>query len=131
MLIKYKVRCDFIVLGGIVAGYVVLSSVNDAGIKGCVEGCYADLLALAVPQATEMIYLDLPTPLCIENARARPWEPHKYPSKAAQDANLNMLIDWIGQYDQRQDCFSRSAHDTLFRRFTGRKRRYVSNERED
>lgn len=96
-----------------------------------IEGCYADLLALAVPQATEMIYLDLLTPLCIENARARPWEPHKYPSKAAQDANLDMLIDWIGQYDQRQDCFSRSAHDTLFRRFTGGKRRYVSNERED
>lgn len=92
-----------------------------------IEGCYADLLELALPHATDIIFLDLTVEQCIANARARPWEPHKYPSKAAQDANLTMLIEWIGSYDQRQGCFSRSAHKALFRRFTGRKQRHTQN----
>ena len=55
-----------------------------------VEGCYGDLLELVVPAATEVIFLDLPVEACQANARARPWEPHKYASKAEQDANLPM-----------------------------------------
>ena len=31
----------------------------------------------------------------IPSLAARPWEPHKYPSKEAQDANLALLIGWI------------------------------------
>ena len=92
-----------------------------------IEGCYSDLLALAAPSATDLIFLDLPVEDCIANARARPWEPHKYPSKADQDANLDMLIDWIGQYQSRQDDFSRAAHQQLFESFTGDKVRYTSN----
>ena len=80
-----------------------------------------------MPYATEMIYLDLPIQQCIDNARMRPWEPHKYTSREAQDANLEMLIEWIGEYDQRQDCFSQSAHQCLYQNFTGKKLRYVSN----
>jgi adenylate kinase family enzyme len=60
-----------------------------------IEGCYSDLLEIASPYSTEIIYLNLPIEQCIKNAKSRPWEPHKYASKEAQDANLNMLIDWI------------------------------------
>ena len=48
-----------------------------------IEGCYTDLLEVAVPAANEMIYLNLPIHQCIENARNREWEPHKYSSKAS------------------------------------------------
>ncbi|QQD18213.1 AAA family ATPase [Spongiibacter nanhainus] len=92
-----------------------------------IEGCYSDLLELAAPSATDLVFLDLPIEDCIANARARPWEPHKYASKADQDANLAMLIDWIGQYQSRQDGFSRTAHQQLFESFTGNKVRYTSN----
>lgn len=51
----------------------------------------------------------------------RPWEPHKYPSKEAQDANLEMLIGWIAEYETRTDTFSLAAHRALFDRFTGDK----------
>ena len=65
--------------------------------------------------------MDLSTNDCIENAKSRPWEPHKYESKAAQDENLAMLIEWIGNYDKRSDTLSRQAHDTLFKEYSGPK----------
>ena len=86
-----------------------------------IEGCYADLLALVAPRCTRMIFLDPGVEVCIAHCRARPWEPHKYPSKEAQDANLAMLIDWIRAYDTRSDEFSRRAHRALFDGFTGDK----------
>lgn len=94
-----------------------------------VEGCYSDLLELVIPLATEIIFLDLPVDECRSNARMRPWEPHKYASKAAQDENLAMLLEWIGQYDHRTDCFSRGAHERLFDDYAGKKTRYTSNRR--
>jgi len=92
-----------------------------------VEGCYADLLSLVIEQAAEVIFLNLPVNACIENAKNRPWEPHKYESKEAQDANLEMLIDWITKYTARQDTFSKVAHEKLFADFQGKKTMHVSN----
>jgi cytidylate kinase len=86
-----------------------------------VEGCYADLLACVAPQATTLVFLNPGVDACIEHARQRPWEPHKYNSKAAQDANLEMLIAWIRGYDARTDELSLSAHRTLFEGFAGEK----------
>jgi adenylate kinase family enzyme len=100
-----------------------------ANKRWVIEGCYADLLEIASPHATDLIYLDLPVEQCVQNAKKRPWEPHKYHSKEAQDANLEMLIAWIRDYDCRQDCFSRSAHEHLYRLFTGSKIRHTSNYR--
>ncbi len=95
-----------------------------AGQAGWViEGCYADLLERVLPQATDIVFLDLSVEDCIANARQRPWEPHKYPSKDAQDANLDMLIDWIRQYETRSDTFSLAAHQALFDAFSGHKTR--------
>ncbi len=94
-----------------------------------VEGCYADLLELVLPHASEIFFLNLPIADCIANARNRPWEPHKYASKEAQDANLEMLTDWIAQYDERDDTFSRAAHEALFRGFKGEKTLYTDNAR--
>jgi len=89
-----------------------------------IEGCYSDLLAISMLEANEIIYLNYPIKTCINNARNRPWEPHKYPSKAAQDANLERLVEWIGQYDARDDTFSRCAHTKLFNGYTGKKSEY-------
>src|SRR5262245_53268537 len=70
----------------------------DASERWVIEGCYADLLALVLPRCTDLVFLHPGVAACVENARARPWEPHKYPSKEAQDNNLGMLIDWIRDY---------------------------------
>lgn len=93
-----------------------------------IEGCYADLLEIAAPLATKAVFLNLPIAQCIENAKNRPFEPHKYESKAAQDANLDMLIQWIGEYENRDDTFSKQAHQALYDQFSGDKRTVLNNE---
>lgn len=93
-----------------------------------IEGCYSDLLEMALPFSNEMIFMNLPIELCIENARNRPWESHKYESKEAQDKNLGMLTNWISQYSGRTDTFSEASHKVLYEQYTGAKRMVTSNE---
>jgi len=93
-----------------------------------IEGCYSDLLGLVVSQSTEIIFLNPGVEACIENSRARPWEPHKYDSPEAQNANLEMLIAWIRQYEERTDEFSLRAHQKLFDDYAGKKRESTTNE---
>jgi len=96
----------------------------DSHAAWVIEGCYIDLLELALPSSSEIIYLDIPVSECITHARKRPWEPHKYPSREAQDANLEMLINWIGDYPHREDTFSQRAHRQFYDRYRGNKTRY-------
>jgi adenylate kinase family enzyme len=93
-----------------------------------VEGCYADLVGLVVPSCTRLVFLNPGVDACIANARARPWEPHKYATKEAQDANLDMLVGWIRDYATRSDEFSLAAHRALFDGFTGDKVELASRE---
>jgi len=92
-----------------------------------IEGCYTDLLMLASDQSTEIIYMDLPIDLCVSNAKKRPWEPHKYASKEAQDTNLAMLINWIKDYCSRDDTFSKAAHAKFYTDYSGKKTSYNEN----
>lgn len=93
-----------------------------------VEGCYTGLLSAAAARATELIFLNPGVEACVENCRARPWEPHKYASREAQDANLRMLIEWVRQYETREDEFSLREHRRLFDAHEGKKSEYTSNE---
>lgn len=95
-----------------------------------IEGCYADLLALALAQATDVVFLNPGVDTCIANARNRPWEPHKYPSPEAQNANIDMLIGWIRDYTERDDEFSLAAHRRLFDGFAGPKQEFTSNSKD-
>jgi len=93
-----------------------------------VEGCYADLAAVALPACTRLVFLIPGIDACVANARARPWEPHKYPTKHEQDANLAMLVDWIRDYATRADVFSLAAHRALFDAHAGAKIELASLE---
>lgn len=93
-----------------------------------IEGCYGDLLEMLLEYATDVVFLDLPVEVCVEHARGRAFEPSKYASKEAQDANLPMLIEWIGKYEAREDEFSRTMHEGLFAGFEGEKHRVKCDE---
>lgn len=86
-----------------------------------IEGCYADLLNFVASEANKAVFLHLSVEDCIKNAKSRPWEPHKYKTAQDQQANLNMLINWIEQYPHRNDTFSEQAHLNLFHSFEGEK----------
>jgi len=107
---------------------IVISTFIKSNAGWVIEGCYSDLLEIAVPHSSEVIYLKLPVESCISNAKNRPWEPHKYESKEAQDKNLDMLLDWISQYSERTDTFSERAHSLLYDSFNGKKKMVTSNE---
>ena len=93
-----------------------------------VEGCYTDLLELLAHEASEIILMDLSVEQCTANAERRPWEPHKYASKEAQDANLPMLINWIKDYKARSDVFSYASHRQFYDAFPGKKICYTENQ---
>jgi len=93
-----------------------------------IEGGYSDLLELACSQANEIIFMDLSVSQCVENAKNRPWERHKYDSKEMQDSNLDMLLDWIKLYVVRDDVFSYSAHIRFYEKFDGKKSKVTKND---
>jgi len=92
---------------------------NDAG--WVVEGCYAQLIRSTFAFAPTLIFLDPGLAQCQVNCRRRPWEPHKYPSKQAQDENLQFLLDWVEDYYQRDGDLSHRAHAELFGDYAGQK----------
>ncbi|RMA82378.1 AAA family ATPase [Umboniibacter marinipuniceus] len=108
-----------------------LAQIN-AAISGhnqwIIEGCYSDLLAPLSNQADQIIFLNLPVEDCLSNAKNRPWEPHKYASKADQDANLPMLLNWIADYELRDDTFSKAHHRALYDSFSGQKLELTENQ---
>jgi hypothetical protein len=82
---------------------------------------------MAKLNSSEIIFMNLSIEDCIKNANNRPWEQHKYNSKAEQDANLAMLIEWISQYETRDDSFSKTAHSEFYESYTGVKKMLTSN----
>ena len=86
-----------------------------------IEGCYADLLTYVSQSANEIIFLNPGNEICTERCKRREWEPHKYESKDAQDKNLDMLINWVKEYDKREDEFSLKSHTSLFSSYFGKK----------
>jgi adenylate kinase family enzyme len=86
-----------------------------------VEGCYGDLLALVLPSATEVRFLNPGIDVCVANCRARPWEPEKYDSKEEQDGRLGYLLEWVRAHETRPDEYSLARHRQLYESFRGRK----------
>jgi adenylate kinase family enzyme len=94
-----------------------------AGGSWIVEGCYGRLVEATLEHGATLLFLDPGVDACIRHCRSRPWEPHKYRSKAEQDAKLAYLLDWVRGYYTRTDDLSLAGHVALFERWTGPKRR--------
>ena len=90
-----------------------------------IEGCYGELVETASSNCTELIFLNPGLQTCLKHNRQRPWEPHKYESKGAQDLMLESLQDWVTGYYERKDQWSYHAHRQIFDSFTGSKNEYL------
>ncbi|MGY0613463.1 AAA family ATPase [Luteimonas sp. A501] len=91
-----------------------------------VEGCYGELVQAATRHCSELVFLNPGLETCLAHNRSRPWEPHKYASKAVQDEMLDNLQAWVGGYYDRQDQWSYHAHRQIFDSFAGRKSERLS-----
>ena len=85
------------------------------------EGAYGDFVVHLLAHADEFIFLNPGIEACISNAKSRPWEPHKYKSAKEQNDFLPNLIDWLKQYETREDEFGLMRHVEIFSSFTGKK----------
>jgi adenylate kinase family enzyme len=87
-----------------------------------IEGSYATLAAAALPFCTELRFLNPGVEACVANCESRPWEPEKYASPDEQDARLSFLLDWVREYETRDDEYGLRAHRAVFDGFDGPKR---------
>jgi adenylate kinase family enzyme len=86
-----------------------------------VEGCYAGLVRAALVDAPLLLFLEPGVEACLAHCRARPWEPHKYPSREEQDRRLPFLLSWVEAYYHRDGDLSLRAHQALFDLYQGPK----------
>jgi len=86
-----------------------------------VEGCYGELVRGALPYCSRLVFLNPGLEVCLAHNRARPWEPHKYASKAEQDRWLDALQAWVAEYYTREGSCSYACHRAVFDAFAGDK----------
>jgi adenylate kinase family enzyme len=86
-----------------------------------IEGCYGGLVEAALPHCSELRFLNPGVEVCVEHCRRRPWEPEKFPTPEVQNAMLERLIEWVREYDTRDDEYGLRRHREIFDRFTGNK----------
>ena len=75
---------------------------------------------------SRLVFLNPGREACLANNLRRPWEPHKYASKEAQDAMLVNLQDWVAGYYHRADAWSYAEHRRIFDMHAGPKVEHVS-----
>ncbi len=115
-------RARIFVVGNSGAGKSTLAMALATAV---IEGCYADLVQALATEGDHFIWLDLSVDDCIANAKARPWEPHKWPSAEAQDAFLPNLLAFIATYPDSEGPTGRRAHAALFDAFVGTKEKHI------
>lgn len=96
-----------------------------------IEGCYGELVEAALPDATELVFLNPGREACLANNRRRPWEPHKYASPDEQNRMFDALQTWVADYYTRDDAWSYRAHRRIFEAYGGPKREMTEGGTDD
>lgn len=86
-----------------------------------IEGCYGELIEKTLVHSPTLIFLDPGEAVCLKHCKNRPWEKHKYPSKAEQDRFLEFLLSWVSEYYRREGPMSHRFHLALFENYQGLK----------
>jgi adenylate kinase family enzyme len=95
-----------------------------------IEGSYASLAEAVLPECEEFRFLNPGVDACVANCKQRPWEPEKYASMQEQNERLAFLLEWVRQYEARDDEYGLKAHRQLFESFAGNKQEYTSSSQE-
>ena len=91
-----------------------------------IEGCYSDLVEVALPFCTELRFLNPGVEVCVEHCKRRPWEPEKFSSQKAQQEMLEQLVQWVREYEIRDDEYGLKRHRKIFADFCGSKKEYTT-----
>jgi hypothetical protein len=91
-----------------------------------IEGCYGDLVEVALPHCSELCFLNPGIEACVANCRSRPWEPSYCESPEEQQRLLGPLIDFVRAYETRTDEYGLARHRHIFALFAGPKREHTT-----
>ncbi len=83
------------------------------------EGVFGWLAKVAMPRATQLVWLDLPEDDCLANVRARGIQG------GGSAADFEALLTWVGEYRLRNNSSCFAAHLKLFEAFDGTKARLM------
>lgn len=89
-----------------------------------IEGCYSDLIEVALPHCDELRFLNPGVDVCVAHCLAREWEPEKFASPEAQKEMVETLVAWVMDYESREDEYGLLRHRAIFEGFSGRKKEY-------
>lgn len=103
-----------------------LDSFCQSNEQWIIEGCYGSLIEASLKYEPELVLLDPGVERCLSNCRARPWESHKYSSKDEQDSKLDVLLQWVKEYYERDGDMSFARHKDIYSRYDGPKRLVVN-----
>jgi len=87
-----------------------------------IEGVYGWLAQEALPQATALIWLDLPVGQCVDNLRQRGLQ------RGGDAASFEALLAWATDYPHRHTSSSLEGHKRTFASFPGHKLRLQTRE---
>ena len=104
----------------------MLSDFIQSNKKWIIEGCYGDLIEAALPHCTELRFLNPGVEVCVAHCHRRPWEPEKFSTPEDQAAMLAQLVQWVRNYETRDDEYGLRRHRQVFDRFKGPKHEYSS-----
>ena len=96
--------------------------------KWIIEGCYGHLIEAALPYCTELRFINPGIEACVANCRKRQadWEQHGRPED--NRGSIGELLEWVREYDQRNDEFSLARHRAIFDCFRGKKTEYQADD---
>src|SRR4029450_5589564 len=81
-----------------------------------------DLIEAALPHCTELRFLNPGIETCVAHCNRRPWEASKFSCAEQQNAMLGQLIQWVKEYETRNDEYGLKRHRQSFDNFSGTKR---------
>ncbi len=93
-----------------------------------IEGCYGNLIRVALPFCTELRFLNPSVDVCTAHCLSRPWHPTKAATPTEEKAMLEQLVEWIREYPHRDDDCGLHCHREIFEGFRGPKREYREYE---
>ena len=93
-----------------------------------IEGCYGNIVENIITFANELYFLNPGIDICLKNNLNRPLEKHKYHTIEEQNRNLEMLQNWIKNYEKRDDEYSFSKHKLIYDNFRGIKKQITKIE---
>ena len=96
---------------------VLLSEFLSAKEQWVIEGCYGDLIEAALPHCTQLRFLNPGIETCVDHCNRRPWEASKFSSAEQQNAMLGQLIQWVKEYETRNDEYGLKRHRQIFANF--------------